>query len=260
MPMNYPGKAQRVLVTAGGSGIGRAAAERFSSAGADVYICDISDKALQETLRELPGVRGSLADVGDSRQVEALCRDAQSTMGGIDVLLNNAGISGPRAAVEDIEYEDWNQTLRINLSGMFHCIKQVVPHMKAQGGGAIINIVTASVKTGLPNRLPYIASKSAVLGMSHTLARELGPHNIRCNCILPGLIDNERGRALIAAYASENSLSPETARQEFLRYVSMRTFIQPEEIGDMAVFLASDAARHVTGQEIAVDGNAEWEV
>ena len=209
--------------------------------------------------RKIKGYKGVIADVGNPQQVEAFIEQAINLMGSIDVLVNNAGIGGPKAAIEDIDYQDWDDCIRINLSGMFYCAKQVIPAMKKQGSGCIINISTGSAKTGLPKRLPYVASKVGVLGLSHNLARELGEFNIRCNTILPGLMDNPRGRSLVAKHAEENQLTIEQAEAEFLKYSSMRCWIQPAEIADAALFLASDGAKHITAQEIAVDGNFEWE-
>jgi NAD(P)-dependent dehydrogenase (short-subunit alcohol dehydrogenase family) len=142
---------------------------------------------------------------------------------------------------------------------MFYCAKQVILTMKAQNSGCMINISTVSAKTGLPNRLPYVASKVGVLGFTHNLARELGEFNIRCNTILPGLMDNPRGRLLVEKLANEKRLSIEDAEQEYLKYISLRSWIQPSEIAETVYFLASDAAHHITAQEIAVDGNIEWE-
>lgn len=250
---------QRVVVTAGAAGIGLATAQALLAAGAQVYICDIDESSLTSALENNPGLRGALADVGDPQSVEAFFTRVLNDFGTVDVLVNNAGIGGPRAKVEDIDYSDWDACMRINLSGMFYCVKQVVPGMKAQGRGCIINISTASAKTGLPSRLPYVASKVGVLGLTHNLARELGESNIRCNAILPGLMDNPRGRGLVSNFAKENTLSEAEAETEFLKYVSLRTWIQPSEVAQVACFLASDQARHITAQEIAVDGNCEWE-
>jgi len=253
------GKPQRVVITAGASGIGLLIAQRFLAEGANVFIGDIAQTTLESALSENSGLQGVIANVGDPLSVENLFAVALSTMGGIDVLVNNAGIGGPRAAVEEIDYQEWDDCIRINLSGMFYCVKQVIPAMKAQGTGCIINISTSSAKTGLPNRSPYVASKVGVLGLSHNLARELGASNIRCNTILPGLIDNPRGRSLVANYAKEKHLDQQTAEAEFLKYISLKSWIKPSEIADVAFFLASNKARHITGQEIAVDGNCEWE-
>ena len=250
---------QRVIVTAGASGIGLAIAQKFLAQGAKVFICDVSQKTLDQAISENVGMGGGLADVGDPNQVERFFNQAMIAMGGVDVLVNNAGIGGPRSRIEDIGYDDWDDCIRINLSGMFYCIKQVIPTMKEQRSGSIINISTVSAKTGLPQRLPYVASKVGVLGLTHNLARELGEFNIRCNTILPGLIDNPRGRLLVEKLATKKAISVEDAEQEYLRYISLRTWIQPSEIADTAWFLTSPAARQITAQEISVDGNIEWE-
>lgn len=249
----------KVVVTAGASGIGLAIAQKFLCNGAQVFICDVAPKSLETALSENIGLMGAVADVGNPQSVETFFSQAITTMGGIDVLVNNAGIGGPRAKIEDIDYADWDDCIRINLSGMFYCAKQVIPAMKAQGSGCMINISTSSAKTGLPHRLPYVTSKVGVLGLSYNLARELGPFNIRCNTILPGLMDNPRGRGLVTNYAKENELSMAAAEREFLKFISLKSWIKPSEIADTAYYLASDAARHITGQEIAVDGNCEWE-
>lgn len=252
--------AQRVVITAGASGIGLAIARQFLQGGAQVFICDIDKSALEAAVNENHGLQGAVANVGHPESVEAFFKSALGALGGIDTLINNAGIGGPRAAVENIEYHDWDDCIRINLSGMFYCVKQAVPVMKQQGSGCIINISTSSAKTGLPNRLPYVASKVGVLGLSHNLARELGPDNIRVNTILPGLMDNPRGRALVANYAKENQIALEDAEQEFLKYISLKRWTQVEDIANTAYWLASDGASQITGQEIAVDGNCEWEI
>ncbi len=248
--------AQRVLVTAGAAGIGLAVAERFLGAGAQVMICDIDKGALAGLPPELTGV---ICDVAEAGQVARLFERVADEMGGLDVLVNNAGIGGGAAAIEDITDEAWQRTLDVNLSGMFYCLRAAVPAMKAQGSGAVINISTASVRTGLPGRMPYVASKEGVMGLTLNAARELGPNNIRCNAILPGLIDNARGRELVAVRAKSRGISAAEAEQDYLNYVSMRCWIDPAEVGDLAVFLASDQARHISGQFIAVDGHMEWE-
>ena len=246
---------QRVLVTAGAAGIGLAVAERFLDAGAEVLVCDIDDGALAAAAK-LPGAH---CDVADPVQVARLFERVTDEMGGLDVLVNNAGIGGGTSLIEDIGDEAWQRTLDVNLSGMFYCLREAVPAMKAQGSGAVINISTASVRTGLPGRLPYVASKQGVMGLTLNAARELGPANIRCNAILPGLIDNARGRDLVAERAAREGISAGEAEQDYLNYVSMRCWIDPAEVGDLAVFLASHQARHISGQFIAVDGHMEWE-
>jgi len=249
---------QRVLVTAGASGIGRAIADVFLEAGAKVHICDIDQDALGGAV-EQPGLTGTLCDVANDGQVTSLFDDALSALGGLDVLVNNAGIGGGNASIEDIDPDLWRRTVDVNLNGMFYCIQKAAPVMKAQESGAIINISTVSTRTGMIDRLPYIASKHGVHGLTLNVARELGPYNIRCNAILPGLIDNDRGRGILAAKADADGVTLEEAETEYLKYVSMRCWIDPREVGDLALFLASDKAKHISGQFIAVDGHMEWE-
>jgi len=250
---------QRVVVTGAAQGIGRAIAERFAKGGAHLHVCDLAADSLADMLAANPAIRGSVADVGDPSSVEKLFAEAFRWMGGIDVLVNNCGIGGPRLPIEEISYADWDRTLAVNLSGMFYCIKQVVPRMKAQNSGTIINISTESTRVGIPLRAPYVASKRGVEGLTYNCARELGPFNIRCNAILPGAISNPRGQRLVALQAEARGISYEEAEAGFLKYISMGAWIEPAEIAEMAFFLASEAARHITAQNIAVSGNVEWE-
>lgn len=250
---------QRACVTAGASGLGVAIARAFHRAGARVHIGDASPKALAEVLGEHPGMHGSVVDVGEPAEVEALFAEALDWMGGLDVLVNCAAIGGPRAALQDIEYEDWDRTVRVNLSGMFYCLRQAARVMREQRSGSIINLTSSSARTGLPMRSAFVASMSGVLGLTYNAARELGPHNIRCNAVLPGVLDNEAGRRLVKRLARERRQSIEEAEAEFLGHVSMRSWIDAAEVADTVLFLASDSARHITGQSIGVCGNVEWE-
>ncbi|MEQ5789286.1 SDR family oxidoreductase [Erythrobacter sp. NFXS35] len=246
----------QVLVTAGASGIGRAIAERFADSGATVRICDVSAQAIALLGRERPDIAATQADVADQDQVSALFEAVGPSL---DVLVNNAGIGGPRGPVEAIDDAEWERTMAVNVTGAMRVTRHAVRLMKAAGSGAIVNISTASVRTGLPQRTAYVTSKQALMGLTANLARELGPDNIRCNAILPGLIDNPRGRSLVEQAAASQGRSVAEVEAEMLRFISMRCWINPTEVGDLAVFLASDAARHITGQFIAVCGGAEWE-
>lgn len=250
---------QRAMVTGAGRSIGRAVAERFHAAGAKVHVCCLTAASLDAVLGANPGMSGSVADVGSSEAVARWFDEGLTALGGIDVLVNNAGIGGPRAPIEEVADADWHRLIDVNLHSAFYCIKRAVPPMKAQGAGAIVNVSTASTRVGLPLRTPYVASKRAMEGMTTNLARELGPFGIRCNAILPGLIDNPRGRALVAHLAEERKQTVAEAEARYLGHISMRTYIAPEEVADAAFFLASDAARHVTGQLLGVCGNLEWE-
>lgn len=248
-----------VLVTAGGAGIGRAIVEKFVASGARVYACDISEGALAEIGSALPSVRTIQADIAEQADVDHMFAIIEAEAGQLDVVVNNAGIGGDRAMIDEVTDEDWNRCMAVNVTGAFRVSRKAARLMKAARSGAIINVSTASVRTGLPFRTPYIVSKQGLMGLTQNLARELGPHNIRCNAILPGLIDNARGRALVERAAKTAGKTIGEMETEWLNYISMRCWIDPGEVGDLAVFLASPAARHITGQFIGVCGGVEWE-
>lgn len=249
----------KVVVTGGADSVGRVIAERFSLRGDLVHICDVRPEPLAQTLAANPGMTGTLANVGDHEAVARVFREARDHMGDVTVLVNNVGIAGPRAAIEDITPEEWQQSLQVNLSGMFFCMREVISGMKRHGGGAIVNFSTGSTRTRLPNRTAYVVSKFGVEGLTLNAARELGPFNIRCNAILPGMINNARMRGIVAAKASESGTTIAEVEAGYLKHISMHVQIEPSELADMVAFLASDAARKVTGELISVSGNLEWE-
>jgi NAD(P)-dependent dehydrogenase (short-subunit alcohol dehydrogenase family) len=251
--------ADKVVVTGGADSVGRVIAERFLARGDKVHICDIRPQALQETLAANPAMTGTLANVGDHEAVVRVFREAAAEMGDVSVLVNNVGIAGPNAAIEDIVIGDWEESLRVNLGGAFFCMQQAIPGMKRRGGGAIVNFSTGSTRTRLPHRTPYVVSKFGVEGLTLNAARELGPFHIRCNAILPGMINNARMRGIVAAKAAQSGGAIAEVQQNYLKYISMHVQIEPSELADMVVFLASDAARKITGELIAVSGNLEWE-
>jgi NAD(P)-dependent dehydrogenase (short-subunit alcohol dehydrogenase family) len=251
--------ADNVVVTGGADSVGRVIAERFLARGDKVHICDIRPAALEETLAANPGMTGTLANVGDFEAVARVFADAVERMGEATVLVNNVGIAGPRAAIEDISLADWQESLQVNLSGMFFCMQRAIPGMKRHGGGAIVNFSTGSTRTRLPHRTPYVVSKFGVEGLTLNAARELGPFHIRCNAILPGMINNARMQGIVAAKAAESRSTIAEVEAGYLKHISMRVQIEPAELADMVLFLASDAARKITGELIAVSGNLEWE-
>lgn len=198
-------------------------------------------------------------NVADSAAVEAAIADAARLMGGLDVVINNAGVGGPRKGAADFTDQEWRDVHAVNLDGAFFVVRAALPHLRQSRTPNIVNIITTSVKQGLPLRLPYVTSKAALQEMTISLARELGPEGIRCNAILPGSIDNERGDVLLRARAERMGVSFEEARDYRLGFISMRTRVRPDDIAQMALFLVGAEAARVTGQVIAVDGNVEWE-
>ena len=180
-------------------------------------------------------------------------------MGRVDVLVNCVGIAGPQALLEDITDDDWQTSMQVNLTGMFYTMKRAIPGMKERRFGAIVNFSSSSTLTCLPSRSAYIVSKYAVEGLTKNAARELGPFNVRCNAILPGGINNDRLNMIFERCAKEQGITVEEFEKEALRYVSMRTKIEPEELADTVYFLATDTAPHITGVLMEVSGGSEWE-
>lgn len=250
-------KGLRVLVTAGASGIGRATAETFQAAGAKVHICDVSTEALAQFKQANPGITQSATDVSDLRQVDQLFADVKKHLGGLDVLVNNAGIAGPTAVVEETKPEDWERTMAVNLNGMFYCTRLGVPMLKAAGGGSIANLSSTAGRLGFPYRSPYAATKWGVVGFTQSIAMELGEFNIRVNAILPGVVAGDRIDRVMTARAQARGISVEQAKKEAVEHVSMRTMVSAQDIANMIVFLASDAGKHVSGQSMPVCGNVE---
>lgn len=251
---------ERVLVTGGADSVGRVIAEHFRARGALVHICDVRADALAETLRANPGMTGTVANVGKPDDVARVVREAERQFGDISVLVNNVGIAGPRAVIEDISDEAWRETLDVNVGAMFQFMKRVVPAMKRHRHGAIINFSTGSTRTRLPMRTPYVVSKAAVESLTLNAARELGPFNVRCNAILPGMIDNDRMRRIVANIAQESGRAADEVESDYLKYISLRSKVHPEDLAQTVLFLASDAAAKITGELLAVSGNVEWEI
>jgi NAD(P)-dependent dehydrogenase (short-subunit alcohol dehydrogenase family) len=249
---------QRVLVTAGASGIGECIAKAFQLDGARVHICDTDEKAVEQMLAAHPGsITATIADVSDPEAVDRLFDDAQSVLGGLDVLINNAGIAGPIGPVEDISPEAWRRTIEVNLDGQFLCSRNAVPLLKSAGGGCIINISSTAGLGGCPNRSPYVASKWAIIGLTKTLAMELGVFGIRVNAICPGSVEGERIRRVMKADAEALGKSVEEVEANYVEGNSMRTLIRPEEIADLARFLCAESSTHITGQALSIDGHTE---
>jgi NAD(P)-dependent dehydrogenase (short-subunit alcohol dehydrogenase family) len=255
--MNTSAQGLRVLVTAGAAGIGRAIAQTFVEHGARVHICDVETAALEAAKRQLPSVTQTLADVARLDDVERLFADATRALGGLDVLVNNAGLAGPTAKVEDISPEDWDRCIAIDLNGMFYCTRLAMPLIKAAGGGSIINLSSAAGRLGFPRRTPYAAAKWAVVGFTKSLAMEAGPDKVRVNCIQPGLVAGERIDRVLDARARAKGIPFDEERSQSLQSVSLRTFVTAQDVANMALFLASDAGKHVTGQALAVCGDVQ---
>ncbi|HEY7903872.1 MAG TPA: SDR family oxidoreductase [Casimicrobiaceae bacterium] len=253
--MNTSAEGLRVLVTAGAAGIGRCIALAFHAAGARVYVCDVAPDALDSLRGHAPQIGGCEADVASPDDVATLFGRALADLGGLDVLVNNAGIAGPTGRIEELAIADWDRTIAVDLNSMFYCTRHAVPALKAAGGGSIVNLSSIAGRLGYALRTPYAAAKWGVVGLTKSLAIELGPSNIRVNAILPGVVDGERVRGVVAARASARGQSYDDAMAQFMAPVSLGRMVSPDEIADMAVFLASHAGRSISGQAISVCGD-----
>ncbi|HJL69661.1 MAG TPA: SDR family oxidoreductase [Anaerolineales bacterium] len=247
----------RVLITAAASGIGRTIAEAFLEKGARVHIYDVAADWLQECRAALPDIGATSADVADPAQVERLFAEVRASIGGLDVLVNCAGVAGPTAPVEEIALQDWERTLAVNLTGTFLCVRHAIPLLKDGSGGSIINISSAAGLLGYPWRAPYAASKWALIGFTKTLAMELGEFAIRVNAICPGAVEGPRMEAVIAREAQARGMSADEVRAQYERQTSLRTFVTAGDVANMALFLCCEAGSKISGQALGVDGHTE---
>lgn len=247
----------KVLVTAAASGIGYAIAEALSAAGAEIHICDISEEAFSSAAQEHPDWGMTHCDVADEDQVRLLFDEVREGLGGLDVLINNAGIGGPTGGIEEISPEEWRRTIDVNLNGHFYCTHLAVPLLRKSDRASIIFISSVAGRLGFAYRTPYAASKWALIGLMKSLASELGPDGIRVNAILPGIVAGPRIERVIAARAKVVGVSHEEMERQNLEKVSLRKMVTAQEIAHQALFLCSPLGAKISGQPISVCGNVE---
>ncbi|WP_298299346.1 SDR family oxidoreductase [uncultured Litoreibacter sp.] len=244
-----------MIISAGANGIGLAIARHFAANGASVAICDVDEDAVAAVATDFD--LASICDVTDAGAMDSFVRAAVSRLGGVTAVIANAGTAGPTANLEDVDPDDWSRTIAVNLTGQYTLLKCTIPHLKAQSAGAVILMSSAAGRLGLPMRSPYAAAKWGVIGLKETLAMELGPHGISVNAILPGSVTGPRMDAVLTAKAKAMGISLEEARAAETANTSMQSMIDPQEIAELAWFLASPAARLVSGQSVGVCGNFE---
>lgn len=250
-------KGLRVFVSGGAAGIGRTIADMLIAHGARVHVTDVSEDALADFAAAHPGQPASRADVSDAGRMEEVFARIGADWGGLDALINNAGIAGPTGGVEEISVEDWRRCLDIDLTGQFICAHFAVPMLKAAGGGSIVNMSSAAGRFGYAFRTPYSAAKWGVIGFTQSLAKELGPSNIRVNAVLPGIIEGPRMERVIAARAKQLGVTHEAMKASYLERVSLRRMTPQADIAALVTFLVSDLGRNLSGQSFGVDGNVE---
>jgi NAD(P)-dependent dehydrogenase (short-subunit alcohol dehydrogenase family) len=213
-----------------------------------VHTCDVDSTTRPDTI----------ADVAQIADVERFFDDALTKLGGLDVLINNAGIAGPTAKVEDVDPADWDRCIAVDLSGMFYCTRKAMPHIKRAGGGSIVNLSSAAGRHGFPQRSPYSAAKWGVVGFTKSLAVEAGPDKVRVNAILPGIVEGERIERVIAAKAKATGVSYDDFQRKFLETTSMQSTVSAQDIANMALFLCTPAGAKITGQALAVDADVRY--
>jgi NAD(P)-dependent dehydrogenase (short-subunit alcohol dehydrogenase family) len=248
----------RVLVTAGGSGIGRVVAGAFAGAGARVFTCDVDPDLAEQARSASPAMAATVADVASTADVDRLFEEALAHLGGLDVLVNNAGVGGPVACVENVSPEEWRRTLDVNLTGAFLCTRRAAPLLKQQRAGSVVTMSSHYGLLGGPNRSPYVASKWALIGFTKTIAMELGPFGVRANAICPGGVEGERLERVMQLEADEKGITCEQLREEWVRGCSLRTFVTPDDVAAMILFLCSEQGARISGQAIGVDGHTEF--
>ncbi len=249
-------KDKIVLMTAAATGIGRVVAENLHGQGATLYIGDISTEALN-TLPDGDRFIGRKVDVSDAGQVEEFINVVKEAHGRLDILINNAGVSGPTQPVENTSLDDWHSTLAVDLDSVFFVTKYAVPLLKASSSGVIVNMSSSAGLFGVPLRSAYVAAKWAIIGLTKTWAMELGPLGIRVNALCPGSVEGERIDRVISLDASERNVSEAEIRRVYKRQSSLRRFVTADDIAAMVSLLVGDSGRNISGQAISIDGNTE---
>ncbi len=249
-------KDRVAIVTGGGQGIGQAHCLRLAEEGAKVAIADINVPGSHDTERMIKEKGGSAlvvpTDITKEEAVKELVKKVMDEWGTIDILVNNSGIAGPTKNIEDITLEEWEGTMAVNLRGMFLCCKHCIPIMKKNRRGWIVNISSVSGKRVLTQRTPYTTSKMGVIGLTRTLAAEVGQSGIRVNAICPGATAGPRIEGVLKGIMEHTGKSREEAAEEFVGGSVLKCFVEPTDIAAMVVFLCSDESRMMTGQDINV--------
>jgi NAD(P)-dependent dehydrogenase (short-subunit alcohol dehydrogenase family) len=247
----------RVLVTAGASGIGLEIARAFVREGARVHVTDIDQAALDGLAASDLDLTHSTGDVSDRADAARFFDEALRALGGLDVLVNNAGIAGPTGRVEEIDPEDWDRCVAVCLTGQFNCARLAVPYLKQSRNASIINLSSAAGRFGFALRSPYAAAKWGAIGFTKSLSRELGEFGIRVNAILPGLVAGDRIRRVLEAKAQQRGISFAEMEREALANASLKEYVTPQQLANQIVFLCSPRGRTISGQAIAIDGDLQ---
>ncbi len=249
--------AQRVLITAGASGIGNEVAKAFATNGAKVCVCDIDEKALAAAAKDIPGLQTLVCDVSKRAEIEKMVAAAADGLGGLDVLVNNAGIAGPTAPMDEADPDQWEAVMKVDVIGTFHVTRLAIPHLKKSPAGSIIVMSSVGGRFGYPNRSAYCTAKMGLIGFAKTLSRELGRYNIRCNAIAPGAVGGERIERVLQGRADAEHKTLQEEREAAMSIQSLKRFVDPKDIASLILFLTSDAGKSISGQVLPIDNDSQ---
>lgn len=248
---------QRVLITAGAAGIGREIARAFASTGAAIFVCDIDTAALGGLKTEISGLKTGICDISKRVDIERMLNECVAALGGLDVLVNNAGIAGPTGPVETMDPDEWEKVMQIDLTGTFNVTRCAIPHLKQSKAGVIINMSSVAGRYGYANRSPYCTAKWGIVGFTKTISIELGQFGIRANAILPGAVDGPRIHRVFEGRARVSGKPLEVIEEEAMAVQSIKRLVDPRDIAALAVFLASDSAKSISGQMLPIDNDMQ---
>lgn len=247
----------RVMVTAGAGGIGLAIARAFAGEGAKVHVCDVDAAALERLRASDPVITSSRCDVSDRGDVTRFFEEGLAKLGGLDCLVNNAGIAGPTGRVEEIDPAEWDRCIAIDLTGQFNCARLAVPHLRGSANASIMNVSSLAGRLGFALRTPYAAAKWGVIGLTKSLSIELGDAGIRVNALLPGVVAGDRQKRVLTAKAQARGISFDEMEKLVFSYTSIKEYVTPEELADLVVFVASPRGRTISGQALSVCGDTQ---
>src|SRR5512142_1315032 len=245
----------RAMVSAGATGIGREIARAFVREGARVHVCDVDERALSELAASDPGIGRSRCDVAVRTEVARFFEEGIAALGGLDCFVNNAGIAGPTGRIDEIDPAEWDRCIAIDLTGQFNCARLAVPHLRRSSNASLMNVSSLAGRLGFAMRTPYASAKWGVIGLTRSLAVELGPDNIRVNALLPGVVSGERQQRVLTAKAKARGVSFEEMERIAFSYTSIKEYVTPQQLADLAVFVASPRGRMISGQALSVCGD-----
>jgi NAD(P)-dependent dehydrogenase (short-subunit alcohol dehydrogenase family) len=245
----------RVMVSAGAAGIGLEIARTFAREGARVHVCDVDRDALARLAKDDPAIGATACDVSDRGEVACFFDEGIARLGGLDCLVNNAGIAGPTGRVEEIDPAEWDRCIAIDLTGQFNCVRLAVPHLRRSGNPSVMNVSSLAGRLGFAMRTPYAAAKWGVVGLMRSLAIELGGDGIRVNALLPGVVAGERQERVLGAKAKARGISFEEMEKLAFSYTSIKEYVTAQDLADLVAFVASPRGRMISGQALSVCGD-----